>query len=51
MLKNKLEIKTCGEMVQYVFQFLRSSTNEINVVPKAQQVVIENLDELNKWFF
>jgi len=51
MTNNRLEIKTRGAMVQYVLQFLRVSTNAIDADPKAQQVVIENLEEVKKWLF
>ena len=49
MTKNRLEIETRGAMVQYILQFLRVSTKAIDADPKAQQVVIENLEDVKKW--
>ena len=51
MTDNRLEITTRGAMVQYILQFLRVSTKAIDADPKAQQVVIENMDEVKKWLF
>jgi hypothetical protein len=38
-------------MVQYLLQFLRVSTDTIKADPKAQQVVIENIEEIKPWLF
>lgn len=51
MTDYKLEITTRGAMVQYVLQFLRVTTEALKADPKAQQVVIENMDDVKKWFF
>jgi predicted DNA-binding transcriptional regulator YafY len=51
MLNNQLAIETRGAMVQYQLQFLRVSTDTIKADPKAQQVVIANIDEIKPWLF
>lgn len=51
MTNNRLEIETRGAMVQYLLQFLRVSTDTIKADPKAQQVVIENIEEIKPWLF
>jgi len=51
MQDNQLIIPVRGAMVNYLLQFLRINTEVIQADPKAQQVVIENLDEVKKWLF
>ncbi len=51
MIENRLEVNTRGAMVQYVLQFLRVTTRAIDPDPKAQQVIIENLEDVEKWLF
>ncbi len=51
MTNNQLIIESRGAMVQYQLQFLRVSTDTIKADPKAQQVVIDNIDEIKPWLF
>ncbi len=51
MQDGSLQIQTRGAMVEYVLQFLRINSKQIKSDPKAQQVVIDNKNQLKPWLF
>ena len=38
-------------MVQYLLQMMNVDQNTVSADPKAQQIVIENIDALKQWLF
>ncbi len=49
--EKRLVIPTRGALVDYMLQLLRISPHIVQASGKAQQIVIENMDELKKWMF
>lgn len=51
MKRGKLKLRTRGALVQYLLQTLRVDPHVVQMDPSAQQIYIENLDELQPWLF
>lgn len=51
MNRQVLRIETRMALVQYLLNLLRLDWKAINPDPKAQQIVIDNLDEVKDWLF
>jgi len=51
MTQNRLLICTRGALVPYLMQLMRVDVNTIAADPRAQQVVIENMDAIKQWMF
>lgn len=51
MSRMRLKIETRGALVHYMLQLLKIDPNIAQATGKAQQIVVENLDELKKWTF
>jgi predicted DNA-binding transcriptional regulator YafY len=51
MTRNRLKISTRGALVHYMLQLLKIDPNIAQATGKAQQIIVENLDELKKWTF
>lgn len=51
MTENRLLITVRGSMVQYLLQMMNVDQNTISADPKAQQIVIENIDSIKRWLF
>ncbi|GAB2198720.1 YafY family protein [Sessilibacter sp. MAH4] len=51
MTRNKLIIKTRAALVYYVLKQYQIDPKKIEVKPEAQQLMIENINELEKWFY
>lgn len=52
MAEGKLVIHTRGALAQYVLQrYQINPANPLNPDPKAQQLVVANLDELRPWLW
>ena len=51
MSDNRLLIPVRGSMVQYLLQMINVDQNTISADPKAQQIVIENIDAIKQWLF
>ena len=51
MTDGRLLLHASGATAQYILQFLRVSTKAIDADPRAQQVIIENMDEVKPWLF
>jgi predicted DNA-binding transcriptional regulator YafY len=51
MTKGQLKIKTRGPLVQYTLQLLQIDPNTLKGKPSAQQIYVENLEELDIWLF
>jgi predicted DNA-binding transcriptional regulator YafY len=51
MVKNVLEIETRGALVQYALQALRIDTSIVQIKPEAQQIMVENLESLQRHLF
>jgi predicted DNA-binding transcriptional regulator YafY len=51
MSDNRLLIQVRGALVQYLLQMMRIDMNVIAADPRAQQVVIQNMDAVKQWLF
>lgn len=51
MVRQVLRIETRAALVKYLLDLLRLDPKVLDPDPKAQQVVIDNLDELKPWLF
>jgi predicted DNA-binding transcriptional regulator YafY len=51
MADKRLLISTRGALVPYLMQLMRVDVNTIAADPRAQQVVIENMDAIKQWMF
>ena len=51
MSDNRLLITVRGSMVQYLLQMMNVDQNTVSADPKAQQIVIENIDAIKQWLF
>lgn len=51
MERGKLKLRTRGALVQYLLQTLRVDPHVVQMDPSAQQIYIENLDELQSWLY
>ena len=51
MSDNSLLIQVRGALVQYLLQMMRIDMNVIAADPRAQQVVIQNMDAVKQWLF
>ena len=51
MTGNRLLIQIRGALVQYLLQMMRIDMNVIAADPRAQQVVIQNIDAVKQWLF
>jgi predicted DNA-binding transcriptional regulator YafY len=51
MTDNSLLIQVRGALVQYLLQMMRIDMNVIAADPRAQQVVIQNMDAVKQWLF
>lgn len=51
MTENRLLIQVRGALVQYLLQKMRIDVNVISADPRAQQIVIQNMDAIKQWLF
>lgn len=51
MTENRLLIQVRGALVQYLMQMMRIDMNVIAADPRAQQIVIHNMDAVKQWLF
>ncbi|GAB2680628.1 WYL domain-containing protein [Aliiglaciecola aliphaticivorans] len=51
MTNQSLLIQVRGALVQYLLQMMRIDMNVIAADPRAQQVVIQNMDAVKQWLF
>jgi predicted DNA-binding transcriptional regulator YafY len=51
MKRGVLKIETRAALAQYVLQALRIEVHTIHAKPEAQQIVVDNLDEVQEWLF
>ena len=51
MNRSVLAIKTRGPLVQYMMQLLQIDTRVLQGKPSAQQIIVDNLDEIQPWLF
>ena len=51
MTRNLLKIETRAALAQYVLQSLRIDTHTLNAKAEAQQIIIDNFDEIQQWLF
>jgi hypothetical protein len=51
MDKGALEVTTRGKLVPYALKLLHIDPKEELADPMAQQIIVENRDELNPWLF
>jgi predicted DNA-binding transcriptional regulator YafY len=51
MTNNRMVIQVRGSFVQYLLQMMRIDMNVIAADPRAQQVVIQNMDAVKQWLF
>lgn len=51
MHRGVLAIKTRGPLVQYMMQLLQIDTRVLQGKPSAQQIVVDNLEEVQRWLF
>lgn len=51
MTNNRPLIQVRGALVQYLLQKMCIDANVISADPRAQQIVIENMDGIKQWLF
>jgi predicted DNA-binding transcriptional regulator YafY len=51
MTDKRLLIQVRGALVQYLLQKMRIDVNVISADPRAQQIVIQNMDGIKQWLF
>jgi hypothetical protein len=51
MTDNRLLIQMRGALVRYLLQVMRIDMNVIEADPRAQQVIIQNMDAVKQWLF
>ncbi|PKG92883.1 hypothetical protein [Paraglaciecola sp. MB-3u-78] len=51
MTNNRLLFQVRGALVQYGLQKMCIDANVISAEPRAQQIVIENMDGIKRWLF
>jgi predicted DNA-binding transcriptional regulator YafY len=51
MTDNRLLVQVRGALVQYLLQKMRIDINVISADPRAQQIVIQNMDAVKQWLF
>jgi len=51
MTNNRLLMSVRGALVPYLMQLMRVDVNTIAADPRAQQIVIENMDAIKEWLF
>ena len=51
MTDKRLLIQVRGALVQYLLQMMRIDINVVAADPRAQQVVIQNMDAVKQWLF
>ena len=51
MTRQVLRIETRAALAKYALDLMRIDVNKIESDPKAQQIVVANLDEVKKWLF
>jgi predicted DNA-binding transcriptional regulator YafY len=51
MTDNKLLVQVRGALVPYLLQLMRVEIHTIAADPRAQQIVIENMDGIKEWLF
>lgn len=51
MVRNQLVIETRASLVPYALKLLQIDPNKVEAKPEAQQIVIDNLDELRPWLY
>jgi predicted DNA-binding transcriptional regulator YafY len=51
MTNKRLVIQVRGSLVQYLLQMMRIDMNVVAADPRAQQVVIQNMDAVKQWLF
>lgn len=51
MIRANLKIKTRGALVEYTLQALNIDPRKVEPKPEAQQIMISNLSEIEKWLF
>jgi len=51
MEKHMLRVSTRGSLVQYALQALRIDTSVVQMKPEAQQIIVQNLEDLQNYLF
>lgn len=51
MTNNRLLIQIKGALIPYLLQSMRIDVHTITADPRAQQIVIENMDAIKEWLF
>jgi predicted DNA-binding transcriptional regulator YafY len=51
MYRNQLVIDTRASLVPYALKILQIDPNKVEAKPEAQQIVIDNLDDLKVWLY
>jgi hypothetical protein len=51
MENGALRVETRGPLVQYLLQLLRIDTKILDGNPSAQQIVVQNREEVRPWVF
>lgn len=51
MVRNQLVIDVRASLVPYALKLLQIDPTKVEAKPEAQQIVIDNLDELRKWLY
>ena len=51
MSRGVLRIKTRGPLVQYMMQLLQIDAHVLQGKPRAQQLEVDNLEEVQAWLF
>jgi predicted DNA-binding transcriptional regulator YafY len=51
MTDNKLLVQVRGALVPYLLQLMRVEIHTIAADPRAQQIIIENMDGIKEWLF
>ena len=51
MLDGALEINTRAALASYYLQYLRIDHNELSKIPEAQQLILDNYEQVRRWLF
>jgi len=51
MVRNQLTVEVRGSLVPYALKILQVDPNKVEAKPEAQQIVIDNLDDIRRWLF
>ena len=51
MLNGTLKIDTRAALASYYLQYLRINHNELSKIPEAQQLILDNFEQIKHWLF